>query len=160
MRTKAIVKNHAKQIFANGCSRGVRVRKAIVGCRRGVLTVAVAALMLVSGCQKSSDKVDCIVSWHLYKAQKHASIEEVEQVFHDTFTGFWQDGPSYNTVRVTDIDCSEVRSLTLKLAQMADEKVVEELVPDLGCDVTVRVFIDFDNSYEEEVWGKTYRRTQ
>jgi hypothetical protein len=41
---------------------------------------------------------------------------------------------------------------------MADQKVTEELDPTLEYDVRVKVFIDFNGSYIEEIWDKTYRR--
>jgi hypothetical protein len=59
---------------------------------------------------------------------------------------------------VTDISRSDVRSLALRLSQIADDKITENLDPNLGYDVTVKVIICFDNSYEEEIWSKTYRR--
>lgn len=122
-----------------------------------MVMVGMLALMMVSGCQKRDDKVNCTVSWHMYMNQKYATPESIEKAFHDTFTAYWVNSPTYNSVRVTDISRSDVRSLTLKLCSMADKKITEELDPSLGYDVTVKVIINFNNAYEEEIWDKTYK---
>lgn len=125
-----------------------------------MLVIGVVALVLVLGCRESEERVDCIVSWHMYRGVKYTSLDEIEQIFHNTFTSFWQDSPSYNTVRVTDIGRSDVCSIALRLAQMADGEVEQGLDPATSYDVTVKVFVNFDNSYEEEIWSKTYCRAQ
>ena len=43
---------------------------------------------------------------------------------------------------------------------MADGEVEQGLDPATSYDVTVKVFVNFDNSYEEEIWSKTYCRAQ
>lgn len=123
-----------------------------------ILTIGILALLLTTGCQKREDTVNCKVFWQLYQEQKYFTPESIEKAFHDTFTAFWKNSPTYNSVTVNDISRSDVRSLTLKLSQMADQKVTEELDPTLEYDVRVKVFIDFNGSYIEEIWDKTYRR--
>jgi|GEM_PF-1550441 len=122
-----------------------------------LLVVGMVALTLV-GCKKNEDTVDCVVSWNLYMVTKHTTPEVIENTFRSTFTNFWNNAPTDNSVRVTDISRSDVRSLALRLSQIADDKITENLDPNLGYDVTVKVIICFDNSYEEEIWSKTYRR--
>ena len=123
-----------------------------------ILTIGIVALLLTTGCQEREDTVNCKVFWQLYQEQKYSTPESIEKAFHDTFTDFWKNSPTYNSVTVNDISRSDVRSLTLKLSQMADQKVTEELDPTLEYDVRVKVFIDFNGSYIEEIWDKTYRR--
>ena len=49
----------------------------------------------------------------------------------------------------------DVRSITLKLASMADALLDGTSDPAQG-PIEVRVFIDFGGSYIDEVWSKTY----
>ncbi len=124
------------------------------------LMLGLLAAGLVAGCQKKDDTVDCTIYWQLYQREKYATTESIERAFHDTFTAFWKDSPTENSVRVTDISRSDVRSLTLKLAQMADEKITETLDPALGYTVLVKVFIEYDAEYVEEVWEKRYEPSE
>ncbi len=137
-------------------SKPMTNRKTLMKRMPGWMAMGLLTIVLATECQKKDDTVDCTVYWQLYQQEKYATTESIEQAFHDTFTAFWKNSPTENSVRVTGISRSDVRSLTLKLAQMADEKITEELDPSLSYTVQVKVFIDFDGSYVEEVWDKTY----
>ena len=57
-------------------------------------------------------------------------------------------------MRARNTTHSDVRSLTVKLATMADAKIHGTADP--AAPVEVRVFINYGGSYIEEVWSKNY----
>ena len=106
-----------------------------------------------SGCQKR-DTIDCTIYWQTYTQQKHPSLSTIESAFRSTFFDYYQR-VNDNTVRALNTTKSDVRSLTIKLASMADALIDQQ--PDTAQEpVEVRVFIDFAGSYTEEVWSKNY----
>ena len=120
-----------------------------------ILIIGVLALTLVSACKRNDDTINCTVYWQLYQQSKHTTPEAIEEAFQETFFSFWRK-VNDNTVRVENTTRSDVRSLTLRLAQLADNKITERLDPSLGYQVEVKVFIDFNGSYVEEVWSNIY----
>ncbi len=120
-----------------------------------ILIIGLLVLTLVSACKRNDDTINCTVYWQLYQQPKHTTPEAIEQAFQETFFSFWRK-VNDNTVRVENTTRSDVRSLTLRLAQLADNKITERLDPSLGYQVEVKVFIDFNGSYVEEVWSNIY----
>lgn len=119
------------------------------------LLVGLLALTLTTSCQKKDDTITCTVYWQLYQQPKHTTPEAIERAFQHSFFGFWHK-VNDNTVRVEHTTPGDVRSLTRRLAQLADNTITEKLDPELGYQVEVKVFIDFNGSYVEEVWSKVY----
>ena len=122
--------------------------------KRGLLTLlAVCCLM---GCSRQDDDtMDCKITWQLYHTPKYLEETEIEQVFRSTFYGFYEP-LNDNTVIARSTTTYDVRSITRKLASMADKKLEGTTDPSLDYRVEVRVFIDFAGKYVEEVWSKTY----
>ena len=122
--------------------------------KRGLLTLlAVCCLM---GCsQQEEDTMDCKISWQLYHAPKYLEETEIEQAFRTTFYGFYEP-LNDNTVIARNTTTQDVRSITRKLASMADKELTGTTDPQLEYRVEVRVYIDFAGKYVEEVWSKTY----
>lgn len=119
------------------------------------LFLAFALLALTASCEKRPLLYDCTVYWQLYLLPKHASAEAIEKTFQETFFGFWKK-LNDNTVLVEQTTHDDVRSLTLRLAQLADSKVADSAGPASDLPVEVRVFINYGGSREEMVWKKTY----
>ncbi|MBO4600133.1 MAG: hypothetical protein J5641_05280 [Bacteroidales bacterium] len=116
-------------------------------------------LLLVAGClcgcsSKDDDTIDCKIYWQLYHTPKYLEENEIEQAFQETFCGYYEQ-VNDNTVIARNTTVRDVRSLTLKLASMADKKLTGTTDPQLDYRVEVRVYIDF-GSYVEERWSKTY----
>ena len=115
--------------------------------------LAVCCLM---GCSRQDDDtMDCKITWQLYHTPKYLEETEIEQVFRSTFYGFYEP-LNDNTVIARSTTTYDVRSITRKLASMADKKLEGTTDPSLDYRVEVRVFIDFAGKYVEEVWSKTY----
>jgi len=139
--------------------------------RRLLASFIIAAIcaLAFSSC-RNDDRIDCTITWQLYYSDslsKAITPEIIQNTFYETFTSFYQP-LNDNTVRASSTTKSDVRSLTLKLASMADAKLIDiasgHRDADLyGCgydnkaaSVEVRVFIDYGGSYSEEVWSKSY----
>ena len=112
-----------------------------------------ASLMLLFVSCKKDDTITCTIYWQLYTPAKYVSADEIEQAFQETYFGYYER-VNDNSVRARNTTRSDVRSLTVKLATMADAKIHGTADP--AAPVEVRVFIDFAGSYIEEVWSKTY----
>lgn len=110
------------------------------------------AVMSAASCRKT-DTIDCTIYWQLYTPAKHVTADEIEQAFQQTFFGYYPR-VNDNTVRARNTTHSDVRSLTVKLATMADAKIHGTADP--AAPVEVRVFINYGGSYIEEVWSKNY----
>lgn len=121
-----------------------------------ILTLAVClfAASILGGCSKKPETMNCKIYWQLYHHPKHVTESDIETAFQETFFGFYEK-VNDNTVMARNTTRSDVRSLTLKLATMADAKIKEPVDPDLHKSIEVRVFIDF-GTYVEEVWSKDY----
>ena len=114
-----------------------------------------ASLMLLFVTCKKDDTITCTIYWQLYTpvSAKYVTPDEIEQAFQETYFGYYER-VNDNSVRARNTTRSDVRSLTVKLATMADAKIHGTADP--AAPVEVRVFIDFAGSYIEEVWSKTY----
>lgn len=111
------------------------------------------AMIGFSGCKKT-DTINCDIYWQLYHLPKHLTDTEIEKAYQETFFEFYER-KNDNTVTARNTTRSDVRSITLKLATMADAKIEGNLDPALNKQIEVRVFINF-GSYIEEVWSKSY----
>lgn len=109
-------------------------------------------LLTPSSCQKP-DTINCTIYWQLYTPAKYITADEIEQAFQQTFFDFYER-VNDNTVRARNTTRADVRSLTLKLATMADAKIYDTADP--AAPVEVRVFINYGGSDIEEVWSKNY----
>jgi hypothetical protein len=109
-------------------------------------------LLTPSSCQKP-DTINCTIYWQLYTPAKYITADEIEQAFQQTFFDFYER-VNDNTVRARNTTRADVRSLTLKLATMADAKIHDTADP--AAPVEVRVFINYGGSNIEEVWSKNY----
>lgn len=116
--------------------------------------LAVSLVFLFVSCKKT-DTLTCTIYWQLYTQSpaKYVSADEIEHAFQETYFGYYER-VNDNSVRARNTTRSDVRSLTVKLATMADAKIHGTADP--AAPVEVRVFIDFASSYIEEVWSKTY----
>lgn len=123
---------------------------------RHLLPVLLLAVLCLAGCSKKNDTMDCKIYWQMYLHPKYIEPTEIEKAFQETFFGFY-DRVNDNTVIARNTTRSDVRSLTRKLCSMADAKIDEELDPSLDSQVEMRVYIDFNGSYVEEVWSKYYK---
>ena len=118
------------------------------------LTLLIACCFV--GCSGKDDgTMDCKIYWQLYHTPKHLEETEIEQAFMTTFFGFYER-VNDNTVIARNTTTRDVRSLTLKLASMADDLLEGTTDPQLDYRVEVRIYIDFAGKYVEEVWSKTY----
>lgn len=98
--------------------------------------------------------MDYQIFWQIYHMPKYLEENEIEQTFQTTFYNFYEP-VNDNTVLARNTTPDDVRSLTLKLASMADEKLTDTTDPQLEYYTEVRVYIDF-KTYIEEVWSKIY----
>lgn len=116
----------------------------------------ILALVCLSGCsKKEADVMNCKIFWQLYHTPKYLDETEIEKAFQETFYGFYER-VNDNSVIARNTTTQDVRSLTLKLATMADQKLEGSIDPQLDYQVEVRVFIDFNGRYIEEIWSKIY----
>lgn len=99
--------------------------------------------------------MDCTISWQLYHRPKYLEDSQIEKAFQDTFFAFY-DRVNDNTAIARNTTRDDVRSLTLQLANMADDKISGTLDPSRNEQVEVVVIINFAGSYTEEVWSKSY----
>ena len=99
--------------------------------------------------------MNCKIFWQLYHTPKYLDETEIEKAFQETFYGFYER-VNDNSVIARNTTTQDVRSLTLKLATMADQKLEGSIDPQLDYQVEVRVFIDFNGRYIEEIWSKIY----
>ena len=99
--------------------------------------------------------MDCKIYWQLYHTPKYLEESVIEQAYRETFYGFYER-VNDNTVIARNTTTHDVRSLTLKLATMADERLEGTIDPQLDYGVEMRVYIDFAGKYVEEVWNKSY----
>ena len=114
------------------------------------------AICCLTGCSRQDDDtMDCKIYWQLYHAPKHLEETEIEQAYRSTFFNFYER-VNDNTVIARNTTTYDVRSLTRKLASMADDKLSGTTDPELDYRVEVRVYIDYAGKYVEEVWNKTY----
>jgi hypothetical protein len=116
--------------------------------------------LLVAGClcgcsNKEEELMDCKVFWQLHHTPKHLEETEIEQAYRSTFCNYYER-VNDNTVIARNTNTHDVRSLTLKLASMADKKLEGTTDPQLDYRVEVCVYIDFAGKYVEEVWSKLY----
>lgn len=121
--------------------------------KRTLWILIAAAVLSLTGCKKD-DTINCTVYWQLYAPHKYLTMTDIEQAFQQTFFGYY-DRVNDNTVRAMHTTPRDVRSITLKLASMADALLDGTTDPAEGS-IEVRVFIDFAGSYIDEVWSKTY----
>lgn len=121
--------------------------------KRTLWILIAAAVLTLTGCKKD-DTINCTVYWQLYAPHKYLTVTDIEQAFQQTFFGYY-DRVNDNTVRAMHTTPRDVRSITLKLASMADALLDGTTDPAEG-PIEVRVFIDFAGSYIDEVWSKTY----
>ena len=122
--------------------------------KRWLLTLL--AVCCLGGCSSHDDDlIDCQIYWQLYHTPKHLEETEIEKTFRDTFYGFYEP-LNENTVIARNTTTHDVRSLTRKLASMADAKLDGTTDPQLDYRVEVRVYVNFDGKYVEEVWSKMY----
>ena len=123
--------------------------------KRTLWILIALSLVTLVGCKKD-DTIDCTVYWQLYApvAEKHLTVTDIERAFQQTFFGYYER-VNDNTVRALHTTPRDVRSITLKLASMADALLDGTTDPAQG-PIEVRVFIDFGGSYIDEVWSKTY----
>ena len=120
--------------------------------KKSSLILLVILATILSSC-KQDETITCTITWQLYTHSKYTSATDIEKAFQNTYFAFYE--------RVNDNTCiarhttkADVRSLTIKLATMADAKIEEPSDP--SHPVEVRVFINYANRYTEEVWSKTY----
>ena len=127
--------------------------------KQSLLLLCLLAALSISGCKKT-DTIDCTIYWQLYNQPKSVTLSDIEGAFQSTFFGYYEL-VNDNTVRARNTTKNDVRSLSVKLASMADALIddrhgqSEQTLP-----IEVRVYIDFNGSYIEEVWSKTYQYTQ
>lgn len=112
-------------------------------------------MICLSSCSKKEETLNCRITWQLYHQPKYITESEIEKTFQETFFGFYEK-VNDNTVLARNTTKEDVRSLTLKLASMADSRITETLDPENGEKIEVKVFIDFAGVYVEEIWSKTY----
>ncbi len=113
-----------------------------------------AATLTLCGCNKK-ETITCTILWQLQTQAQPETYAPIEKAFQDTFFGYYQR-LNDNTVRAENTTQSDVRSLTLKLSSMADQKITPDSLPPDHPPIQISVFINFHNSYTEEVWSKTY----
>ena len=121
--------------------------------KRWILTLLTIGCLW--GCSKGDDTMDCKIYWQLYHTPKYLEETEIEQAYRETFYGFYER-VNDNTVIARNTTTRDVRSLTLKLASMADQKLEGTTDPRLEYGVEIRVYIDFKGKFVEEIWSKTY----
>lgn len=122
--------------------------------KRWLLTLL--AVGCLWGCtSKDDDTMDCKIYWQLYHTPKYLDETDIEKAYRETFHGFYER-VNDNTAMARNTTIHDVRSLTLKLASMADKKLEGSTDPRLEYGVEMRVYIDFAGKYVEEVWNKTY----
>lgn len=119
-----------------------------------ILFSLLSTLLFLTGCKKSN-KIDCTIYWQLYMQSKNISIEQIEKAYSETFFGYYER-LNDNSVIARNTTQNEVRSLTLKLASMADKKIMDIQDPQQELGVEVRVYINYANSFIEEIWSKNY----
>lgn len=112
------------------------------------------AILSTSSCQKT-DTINCTIYWQLYTQAKYITYDNIQQAFQETFFGYYPR-LNDNTVRADNTTRNDVRSLARKLASMADSKLNGTTNPADNNPIEVRLFINYNNSYTEEVWSKTY----
>lgn len=112
------------------------------------------AILATSSCQKT-DTINCTIYWQLYTQTKYITYDNIQQAFQETFFGYYPR-LNDNTVRADNTTRNDVRSLARKLASMADSKLNGTTNPADNNPIEVRLFINYNNSYTEEVWSKTY----
>lgn len=122
---------------------------------RYILPLILLAFMALNGCGKKEDTLNCTISWQLYHQPKYMEENDIEQAFQEVFFSYYSK-VNDNTVLARNTTRNDVRSLTLKLATMADSRITEPLDPANHEQIEVKVFINFENKYIEEIWSKTY----
>ncbi len=122
-----------------------------------LLTLAICVLIatIFGSCSKKPETINCKIYWQLYNRPKYVGETEIENAFKETFFGFYEK-VNDNTVMARNTTRSDVRSLTLKLASMADDKINQPIDPEANKTIEVKVFIDY-GTYIEEAWSKEYR---
>ena len=127
--------------------------------RCGTLRLWLLAALVCAGLwgcnSKDDDTMDCKISWQLYNSPKYLEDTDIERAYRETFCGFYPR-LNDNTVIARQTTTQDVRSLTRKLASMADAKLTGTTDPELDYRLEMRVYIDFAGKYVEEVWSKTY----
>ena len=123
--------------------------------KRTTLLIILAGILLLNGCGKKEETMNCTITWQLYHQPKHITESDIERAFQETFFGFYEK-VNDNTVLARNTTKKDVRSLTLKLASMADSRITETLDPENSEKVEVKVFINYADSYVEEIWSKSY----
>lgn len=116
------------------------------------ILIAVLAISL-SSCKKD-DTINCTIYWQLYTQEKHPAPSDIEKAFQQTFFGYYER-VNDNTVRANKTTQRDVRSLTVKLSNMADA-LINDADQTSSQPTEVKVLIDFAGSYIEEVWSKNY----
>lgn len=123
--------------------------------KRAILFAMLACVLCLNGCSKKEEKLNCTITWQLYHQPKYVTESDIERAFQETFFGFYEK-VNDNTALARNTTKKDVRSLTLKLALMADSRITETLDPENGEKVEVKVFVNYANSYIEEIWSKSY----
>lgn len=119
------------------------------------MAICVLIATIFGSCSKKPETINCKIYWQLYNRPKYVGETEIENAFKETFFGFYEK-VNDNTVMARNTTRSDVRSLTLKLASMADDKIDQPLDPEANKTIEVKVFIDY-GTYIEEAWSKEYR---
>lgn len=120
-----------------------------------LLVICLIGTLAFCACNKDDGKMDCTIYWQLYHTPKYLTDDTLEQIYKETFYGFWTP-LNDNSVIAREVTQKDVRSLTLKLCTMANNKITESRDPQEIDNVEMRVYIDFAGKYIEEVWNKTY----
>lgn len=120
-----------------------------------LLLLMLATICFCSCSKDKDDTLNCKIYWQLYHIPKYVEENDIEKTFQDVFYGFYER-VNDNTVIARNTTRQDVKSLTLKLASMADEKINGSAPPALDYYIEVRVFIDYNGSSVEEVWSKCY----
>lgn len=120
-----------------------------------ILIALLLAVCMWSCSSKKEDTLDCKIYWQLYHTPKYLEETEIEKAYQETFYGFYTR-LNDNTVIARNTNVRDVRSLTLKLASMAHQKLEGRIDPRLDYQVELRVYIDFAGKYVEEVWNQSY----
>lgn len=123
--------------------------------KKATLLIILASVLCLNSCSKKEETLNCTITWQLYLQPKYVTADEIEQAFQETFFGFYEK-VNDNTVLARNTTKQDVRSLTLKLASMADSRITETLDPENDEKVEVKVFINYADSYVEEIWSKSY----
>ena len=123
--------------------------------KRTTLLIILAGMLLMNGCGKKEETLNCTITWQLYHQPKYITESDIERAFQETFFSFYER-VNDNTVLARNTTKKDVRSLTLKLDSMADSRITETMDPENSEKVEVKVFVNYADSYVEEIWSKSY----